>query len=109
MATTSEITTFLSQVKAALNSHNYRILDKRQKFNDTLTQLGIIHQDVLDDLRNLSANDGWTKRPDDNPAFPGDVWICKKQLHGVCMYIKLKIQSSPKGMLLVMSYHIDGM
>ena len=108
MVTASEISSFLSQVHAALKSHNYRILDKRQKYMSTLMQLGLIEQDVLNDLGNLTVNENWVKKTDNNPSFPGDVWICKKQLHGVCMYIKLKIQSSALGGLLVMSFHIDG-
>lgn len=109
MATAAETNVFLTQVKTALTSHNYKILDKRWKYLDTLAQLGIIEQDVIDDLMNLTVSENWSKEPDKDPKFPGDVWQCKKQLHGVCIYIKLKILSSPSGKLLVMSYHIDGM
>ena len=108
MVTASDISSFLSQVKNALNANSFDILESRKKYTDTLAQLGIVKQDVLDDIRNLTVNENWVKKTDNNPSFPGDVWICKKQLHGVCMYIKLKIQSSPQGELLVMSYHIDG-
>lgn len=109
MATFAEINSFLAQVKVALIAHNYKILDKRWKYTSTLAQLNLIEQDVIDDLLNLSVNENWVKEQDDNLAFPGDVWKCKKMLHNQCIYIKLKIQISPPGRLLVMSYHIDGM
>ena len=73
MVTASEISSFLSQVHAALKSHNYRILDKRQKYMSTLMQLGLIEQDVLNDLGNLTVNENWVKKTDNNPSFPGDV------------------------------------
>ena len=109
MPTTSEISAFLTHVKFALSTGNYTILEQRQKYMSTLTQLGIVKQDVIDDIRGLTANENWSTKPDNNPSFPGDVWICKKHLHGTCIYIKLKLQISGSGALLIMSYHLDGM
>ena len=109
MPTTSEISAFLTQAKTALSAGNYTILEQRQKYMSTLTQLGIVKQDVIDDIKGLTANENWSKKPDNNPSFPGDVWICKKHLHGTCIYIKLKLQISSSSALLIMSYHIDGM
>ena len=106
MPTISEITSFLSQVKAAINNNNYDILESRKKYRDTLAYLGIIKQDVLDDIKNLTVNENWSKEPDNNTCFPGDVWICTKRLHDEKMYIKLKIKISPPGQLLIMSSHI---
>ena len=104
----SEITSFLAQVKTALNSNNFDILDKRWKYLSTLAQLGIVEQDVIDDIKGLTVGENWQKEADNNPSYPGDVWICKKNLHGECIYIKLKIKSTSNGLLLIMSYHIDG-
>jgi hypothetical protein len=107
MPSSNEISMFLAQVKKALDSDNYIILDRREKYQSTLALLGIITMDVIDDIKELSVYDNWQKRPDNNPSFPGDVWICKKHLRGQCIYIKLKIQNSSSGRLLIMSYHID--
>lgn len=109
MPTANETSAFLVQVKAALQSKKYHILDKRYKYMSTLAQLGIVRQDVIDDIEALTINENWLKEPDNNPSYPGDVWQCKKNLHGECIYIKLKIQPSNDGFLLIMSYHIDGM
>lgn len=109
MPTINETRAFLTQVKASLQSNNYRILDQRYKYMSTLSQLGIVQQDVIDDINELTINENWLKEPDNNPSFPGDVWQCKKILHGQSIYIKLKIQPSSNGFLLIMSYHIDGM
>lgn len=109
MPTVSEINAFLAQVKLSIAANSFQILDNRNKYISTLAQLGIVKQDVLDDINNLSTYENWTKEPDNNPSFPGDVWICKKQLHGASIYIKLKIRVSNGNALLIMSYHIDGM
>ncbi len=108
MPTTNEISAFLAQVKVALQSNNFQILERRNKYVSTLSQLGIVRQDVIDDINELTINENWLREPDDNPSFPGDVWKCKKNLHGQCIYIKLKIKPSSNGFLLIMSYHIDG-
>lgn len=109
MPSVSEISAFLAQMKASLNCNNYKILDQRMKYMSTLSQLGLVQQDVIDDIKGLTVTENWLKEPDNNPSFPGDVWKCKKNLHGQCIYIKLKIQPSSNGFLLIMSYHIDGM
>lgn len=103
----SEIECFLRDVRRAIDDGNKMILGSRTKFRSTIAQLGITIDDVWDDIYNLSAADSWIKTADDNPNFPGYVWITKKTLHGACIYIKLKIKSDPMGQLLVMSYHID--
>lgn len=50
MATAADISVFLTQVKASLSSNNYKILDQRWKYRSTLSQLGIVDQDVIDDI-----------------------------------------------------------
>ena len=109
MPTANETSAFLAQVKTALRSNHYQILDQRYKYMATLSQLGIVTQDVIDDISNLTVGEHWIKEPDNNPSFPGNIWICKKNLHGACIYIKLKIKPAENGFLLIMSYHIDGM
>lgn len=106
MPTISEIESFLSQVKEAIDSHNYRILNRGYRNFGDIAHLGLTIPEVLDDILGLTVNENWLKEPDDNPVFPGDVWKCTKQLHGEKMYIKLKIESSPNSFLLVLSYHI---
>ena len=109
MPTANETIAFLAQVQTALKSKNYQILEHRHKYMATLSQLGIVKQDVIDDISNLAVGEHWKKKPDNNPSYPGDVWECKKNLHGACIYIKLKIKPASNGFLLIMSYHIDGM
>jgi hypothetical protein len=109
MASTTEIRIFLAQVRKAIDYSNYNILDRRWKYLSTMSQLGLIEQDVMDDIYGLTENEDWVKELDNNPSYPGDVWQCHKNLHGQCIYIKLKIQPHSNGFLLVMSYHIDGM
>lgn len=100
---------FIEKVRAALDSKNYRYIGKPQKLRATITQLGITPDDVIDDIRSLTAEDPWTKEPDNQFQFPGDVWICIKQLRGHPMYIKLKFKPDNDDFLLIFSYHFEGM
>ncbi len=100
---------FIKEVRVALDSKNYQYIGKPQKLRTTLAQLGIIMDDVIDDIRSLTAQDPWTKEPDNQSRFPGDVWICIKELRGYLMYIKLKFKFDNNDFLLIFSYHFEGM
>lgn len=103
-----KINKMLVDKNAALKSHNYIILD-RNKYRKTVAAIGITTKDVLDDIEELDINDTWECKEDDNMNFPGEVWITKKILYGKKIYIKIKIKEDVDNMLLVMSYHFDGM
>ena len=107
MVSLKALRVFLQQVRNSIDNNQYTILDHRFKYQQTLAQLGIINQDVIDDIYQLTEKDLWTKKQDDNPMFPGDVWICKKYLHGELIYIKLKIKQINGDFLVVLSYHIN--
>ena len=105
----AEARNFLNRVRAAIRCLNYDILDNRTKYRQTLTALGILEEDVLEDIAQLTERENWNKEPDNNPTFPGHVWKCVKNLHGSDIYIKLKIKVDENGKLLIMSYHFDNM
>lgn len=110
MLSSSDIDDFLKKVRFSIDNHNFEILDARRKYRDTLALLGLIEDDVLDDIYNLTNRDMWLEpEADDNPNYPGTVWQCKKFLHNSQIYIKLKLKISENGKLLIMSYHIDNM
>lgn len=110
MLSSADIDDFLEKVKLAINNHNYKVLDGRRKYIETLAMLGLIEDDVLDDIYNLTNKDNWFEpEQDDNPNYPGMVWQCKKFLHNSLIYIKLKIKINENGKLLIMSYHFDNM
>lgn len=100
---------FIEKVRAALDRKNYQYIGKLQKLRTTMARLGIILDDVIDDIRSLTAHDPWTKEPDNQFQYPGDVWICIKQLRGHPMYIKLKFKPDNDDFLLIFSYHFEGM
>lgn len=106
MVSARELRAFLSRVHGAISQCKYRILEYRQNYLDTVAQLGITEQDVIDDIEALTERENWIADRDDNPNFPGLVWICKKHLHGEVIYIKLKIPPR-SDQLIIMSYHID--
>lgn len=108
----NEINDFLFKVRLAIKNNRFKILDARTKYTSTLGQLGIKQKDVLEDIAVLTAKEFCKKIMDNNPNYPGYVWVWKKYLHGESIYIKLKIKelkNEPSGFLLIMSYHIDGM
>lgn len=101
----NKVAEMLLLVKEAIKAKNYKILDDRRKFLETLASLGITKNDVILDIAKLSINDEWVCKEDNNPCYPGEVWITKKKLYGNKIYIKIKINENNK--LLIMSYHID--
>lgn len=103
----NKVEEMLLLVKKAIKTKNYKILDDRRKFLETLTSLGITKNDVILDIANLSINDEWVCKEDNNPCYPGEVWITKKKLYGNKIYIKIKIKINENNKLLIMSYHID--
>lgn len=106
MVSPREIRAFIKRVHLALSQCKYNILEFRQSYFDTVAQLGITEQDVINDIDSLTEQENWITERDNNRSFPGFVWICKKHLHGETIYIKLKFP--PKSdELLIMSYHID--
>ena len=110
MLSRSLIDKFLIKVRASINSNNFEILDSRKKYRQTLSLLGLIENDVLDDICNLTSSDHWLDpENDNNPNYPGEVWQCIKCLHNYPIYIKLKLKVNENEKLLIMSYHIDNM
>ena len=105
----AEIRNFIQKIRIAIQHQNFDILAHRRKYMDTIAALGIIEEDVIDDISHLNEHDYWFKTQDNNPIYPGDVWICKKFLHNSNIYIKLKIKIDENGKLLIISYHFDGM
>ena len=103
----NKVEEMLLLVKEAIKTKNYKILDDRRKFLETLTSLGITKNDVILDIANLSINDEWVCKEDNNPCYTGEVWITKKKLYGNKIYIKIKIKINENNKLLIMSYHID--
>ena len=104
-----ETRNFLNRVRSAIKRLNYEILDSREKYRKTIAELGILDEDVLDDICQLTEFDNWSKDRDDNSKFSGDVWKCIKRLHNSDIYVKLKIKVDENGKLLIMSYHFDNM
>ncbi len=109
MPTDSEKNTFIVTVRRLINENKIEILERREKYIRTLALLGLVKDDVIFDIYSLTPTERWIVQQDDNPSFPGEVWICKKNLHGECIYIKLKVKESDGEVLLLMSYHIDWM
>ncbi len=109
MLSVTEIRAFMKKVRTLIDTNRYSILN-RESYRFITQRLGIKKEDVLNDIKALDTADvKWFEIEDDKDSrFPGKVWQCKKVLHSVEMYIKLKIKSDERGdWLLVMSYHMD--
>ena len=110
MANYKEINNYMRRVISSIKRNNFNIWDKKEKYLTTISELGITEEDVLDDICGLTANDNWeVPEPDENPNYPGEVWKCKKCLHGSLIYIKMKFIINNNERLIIMSYHFDNM
>lgn len=92
------------------------LIDRRQVdlfLNDpenrsTMDLIGYNPRALLQELKELEASD-LHEGPvdDDNPDRTGQVWIFKKYIHGIRIYIKLKIRKRRNEDVFLMSFHPD--
>lgn len=87
------------KVDLFLNDHDNR---------STMELLGYNPRALKQELKELQPND-LDKGPeeDKDAKYPGDVWIFKKYISGLRIYIKLKIRIRNNEDLFLMSFHPD--
>ncbi|MFA6866754.1 MAG: hypothetical protein WCR54_04470 [Clostridia bacterium] len=102
MATTKEITDFLTIVKSA----DTLLIVKTDKNRETRYRLGITIDDQKNIIKGLTAQN-YIKGPipDYDPTKLEDIWIFKSYKYNNTFYIKLKIITKNKAKAL--SCHID--
>jgi len=101
---------FLQQIRDAIDTGNVEFAGGRQKNIKTLAALGILPDDMYDEIKNLSITD-YYRGPllDENEPDEDMYWAFRKAVGCELIYIKLKIKDREGKRLFVMSFHFDGM
>ena len=74
-----------------------------------LAQHGLTILDAKNEILELGAGDYYKgPKQDFDPNRPGDIWEFKKEIDGICFYIKVKIiRENGEDILKCMGFHED--
>lgn len=104
----SKIRDFLLEMRMILSRENSFHLVERDKNLQALEKLEYTIYDAKTVLLSLTVND-YVKgpEPDDNPNFPGEIWVFGTTIGDTELYIKIKIaQSKPhRKQVVCISFH----
>ena len=109
----SDVDAFLSEVRLAIADGRCMIDTRKFKNKRTIAALGLLPEDILDEISDLTYEDYiYGPEPDDRPNHKGeDVWFFKKKVDWFMIYIKLEFQliqgTNTYQKLAVMSFHED--
>ena len=97
---------FLKDMRAAIAAGNYSFIPRKKNL-DTLAALGLLVQDVLDELTQLTF-DHYISGPETDRDRPNtdSFWIFKSIIEGNSIYIKVKIEYQTDKGVKIVSFHI---
>ena len=107
-ASTSDIATYLTEVKRLLSVGKYDFVPRRKNMQ-ALAQHGLTIVDAKNEILGLVVGD-YYKGPkrDFDPNRPGDIWEFKKNIDGMQFYVKVKIvQENGEDILKCLAFHED--
>lgn len=79
---------------------------RREKNDNTLFDLGISRDSVIDVIFKLTVSDYHKGPEDDHNGSDGDVWVFKHPVSGCVIYIKLKLyEKNGEDFLKIISFH----
>lgn len=103
-----DIESFLEKCRELIDKGNVDLFLNDRENRSTMELLGYNPRALKQELKELVPND-LDKGPekDKDIKYPGDVWIFKKYISGICIYIKLKIRIRNNEEVFLMSFHPD--
>lgn len=104
----SDITTFLERMKRLISAGKYDFVPRRKNMQ-ALAEHGLTIADAKNEILGLVVGDYYKgPKQDFDHNRPGDIWEFKKNVDGICFYIKVKItQESGDDILKCMGFHED--
>ena len=101
-ANTAQIKLALFMIKKLLSEKKYRFIE-RQKNLETLAQLAMLPEDIIEEINSLTCEDYCSGPSDDrNSAEKNCIWEFGKQIDDVTVYIKIKLTVEE---VLTISFH----
>lgn len=107
-ANVSDITEFLEKMKNLIAVGKYDFVPRRKNMH-ALAQHGLTIVDAKSEILELVVGDYYKgPKQDFDLNRPGDIWEFKKNVKGICFYIKVKItQENGEDVLKCMGFHED--
>lgn len=104
----SDVDAFLSEVREAIDNGKCIFDDSKKKNRDTLAALALRTEDVYKEIRTLTYEHYiYGPVPDNRPGRKEMVWIFKKKVDWLKIYIKLEFAIIGDRRLMVLSFHED--
>ena len=108
LANVQDITAFLERMKRLISAGKYDFVPRRKNMQ-ALAQHGLTVLDAKNEMLGLVVGN-YYKGPKQDFDYnrSGDIWEFKKEIDGICFYIKVKItQESGEDILKCMGFHED--
>lgn len=102
----SEIASFLQKSKVLISNQKFDFVPRRKNMM-SLAEYGLTIKDAKEEILELKISD-YYKGPKKDFDKPGDIWEFKKDIQGVCFYIKIKIViENKREVLKCIGFHRD--
>lgn len=99
---------FLSDVRIAIREKRCIFDSRKEKNRNTLAALALTIDDMYKEVLSLTCEDYcYGPVPDNRPGRNEFVWIFKKKVDWLTIYIKLEFIHTPTKRLAVLSFHED--
>jgi hypothetical protein len=100
---------FLAECRTLINARKVDLFLNDPDNKNTVNLLAYSQSNVLQELQELTSSDLFEGPvPDNNSKYPGEVFIFKKQVRDLYLYIKLKIRDvRGQKEVFLMSFHPD--
>lgn len=100
---------FLSEVREAIEQSRCIFHGSKAKNRNTITELNFTLDDMYDEIYALTYKDYWYGPEQDRRPNHGteNIWVFKKFVKGMLVYIKLEIIVIAKRTFVVLSFHED--
>lgn len=105
----SDVDAYLSEVREAIAEKRCTFHSNKTKNRETLSGLGLTLSDVYEEISTLTYEDYcYGPVPDNRPNYADEsIWVFKKKVDWLMIYIKLEIVSCNGKRLVVLSFHED--
>lgn len=107
LSSRKDVEAFLEEMRVAIKFGKVNFVDRPKNMN-TLTKLGWMPEDAIDEIETLTY-DEYKNGPEIDRKYPTSdkLWVFKKEIEGENFYIKLKVEHQVDDSLRVLSFHFD--
>lgn len=104
----SQVESFLSDVRRAIENNQIRCIESRAKFKATMEDLELFPSEIPNIIYNLNYYN-YRNGPEIDYDYPesDNLWVFKAWVKHQLIYIKMKVEYQTGSGVKVISFHID--